>query len=90
MMSITKEKKQEIIKTHAREKNDTGSPEVQVSILTQRIKNMTEHMKVHKKDLHSQRGLIRMVNRRRNLLKYLKNKSEERYKALIKTLGLRH
>lgn len=89
-MSITKETKQNLIKTHAREEHDTGSPEVQVSILTERIKNMTEHMKVHKKDLHSQRGLIRMVNRRRNLLKYLKRIDEGRYKALIKTLGLRH
>ena len=89
-MSVTKETKQKIIQTHARGENDTGSPEVQVSILTERIKNMTEHMKEHKKDKHSQRGLIRMVNRRRSLLKYLKNTSEDRYKTLIKTLGLRH
>ncbi|PLX29744.1 MAG: 30S ribosomal protein S15 [Alphaproteobacteria bacterium] len=89
-MSITQEKKQEIIKKHAQNEKDTGSPEVQVSVLTERIKNMTEHMKVHKKDLHSQRGLIAMVNRRRRLLKYIKNNSVEQYQALIKELGLRH
>ncbi len=89
-MSITKENKQKIIKTHARNEADTGSPEVQVSVLTERIKNMTAHMQMHKKDLHSQRGLIGMVNRRRKLLKYLKNVDQERYQALIKTLGLRH
>ena len=89
-MSITKENKQKIITTHARSEADTGSPEVQVSVLTERIKNMTAHMKIHKKDLHSQRGLIGMVNRRRKLLKYLKNVDQERYQALIKALGLRH
>lgn len=89
-MSITQEIKQKIIKKHAINDKDTGSPEVQISVLTERIKNMTEHMKIHKKDLHSQRGLIAMVNRRRRLLKYIKNDSVERYQTLIKELGLRH
>ncbi len=88
-MSITAEKKQEIIKKHATVKGDTGSPEVQVSVLTERIVNLTEHMKTHKKDLHSRRGLLGLVSRRRSLLDYLKKKSETRYQDLIKTLGLR-
>ncbi len=88
-MSITKEKKQELIKKHARQANDTGSVEVQVSVLTERINNMTEHMKVHKKDFHSRYGLLKMVARRRKLLDYLKAKSLQRYADLIKELGLR-
>ena len=88
-MSITAEKKQDIIKEYATEANDTGSPEVQVAILTERIKNLTEHMKEHKKDVHSQRGLLGLVSKRRRLLDYLKGKDETRYQDLIKRLGLR-
>lgn len=88
-MSVTAEKKQEIIKDNARENNDTGSPEVQVAILTERIRNLTEHFKDHHKDNHSRRGLLMMVNKRRNLLAYLKKKDVERYNALIQKLGLR-
>ncbi len=88
-MSITPEKKQEIIKQHATVTNDTGSPEVQVAILTERINNLTEHMKEHKKDVHSRRGLLMLVNRRRKLLDYLKGKDFNRYETLIKKLGLR-
>ena len=88
-MSITAEKKQEVIKEYATEKGDTGSPEVQVAILTERIKTLTEHMKSHKKDLHSQRGLLGLVSKRRRLLDYLKRKDEARYADLIKRLGLR-
>lgn len=89
-MSITKEKKTLIVQDFAQKEGDTGSPEVQVAVLTERILNMTEHMKAHKKDQHSKTGLLRMVNRRRRLLKYVKNKDEARYQALIKRLGLRH
>ena len=88
-MSITAERKTEVIKTHARAKDDTGSPEVQVAILTERIANLTEHFKTHKKDKHSRRGLLLMVSRRRSLLDYLRRKDEERYQSLIKTLGIR-
>ena len=88
-MSVTAEKKQEIIKDNARDKNDTGSPEVQVAILTERIRNLTEHFKDHHKDNHSRRGLLMMVNKRRSLLDYLKGKDAERYTALIGKLGLR-
>ena len=88
-MSVTAEKKQEIIKDNARDKKDTGSPEVQVAILTERIRNLTEHFKSHNKDNHSRRGLLMMVNKRRTLLAYLKNKDVERYNALIQKLGLR-
>ena len=88
-MSITAEKKQEIIKQHATVAQDTGSPEVQVAILTERINNLTEHMKEHKKDLHSRRGLLMLVNKRRKLLDYLKGKDFNRYETLIKKLGLR-
>ena len=88
-MSITKEKKQELIKKHARAANDTGSVEVQVAVLTERINNMTEHMKVHKKDFHSRQGLLKMVALRRKLLDYLKNTDLQRYADLIKELGLR-
>lgn len=88
-MSVTAEKKQEVIKDNARAKNDTGSPEVQVAILTERIRNLTEHFKDHHKDNHSRRGLLTMVNKRRSLLAYLKQKDVERYNALIQKLGLR-
>lgn len=88
-MSVTAEKKQEIIKDNAQAKGDTGSPEVQVAILTERIRNLTDHFKDHHKDNHSRRGLLMMVNKRRNLLSYLKKKDVERYNALIQKLGLR-
>lgn len=88
-MSITAERKSEVIKDNARAKNDTGSPEVQVAILTDRINTLTEHFKAHHKDNHSRRGLLMMVNRRRSLLDYLRKKDEGRYQALIAKLGLR-
>ena len=88
-MSITAERKQALIKEHAREEGDTGSPEVQVAILTDRIKNLTEHFKGHAKDNHSRRGLLMMVNKRRSLLDYLRKTEGERYTALIAKLGLR-
>ena len=78
-----------VISEHARGTNDTGSPEVQVALLTARIEQLTEHFKQHKQDHHSRRGLLQMVNRRRSLLDYLKRKDNERYKALIEKLGLR-
>jgi len=88
-MSITAEKKQDVIGEYATKKADTGSPEVQVAILTERINGLSGHMKTHKKDLHSRRGLLAMVAKRRKLLDYLKRKNEERYTKLIKSLGLR-
>lgn len=88
-MSITAEKKQQVIKEYATQKGDTGSPEVQVAILTNRISELSEHMKIHKKDFHSRRGLLAMVANRRKLLDYLKTKDEGRYKKLIKSLGIR-
>jgi len=88
-MSVDAETKQKIIKDNAQGNNDTGSPEVQVAILTERIKNLTEHFKDHHKDNHSRRGLLMMVNKRRNLLAYLKKVDVERYNALIQKLGLR-
>ena len=88
-MSVTAEKKQEIIKDNAVAEGDTGSPEVQVAILTERIRNLTEHFKSNHKDTHSRRGLLMMVNKRRNLLAYLKKTDVERYNALIQKLGLR-
>ncbi len=88
-MSITAEKKQELIKEYAIKDGDTGSPEVQVAILTHRIVHLTEHFKSHKKDNHSRRGLLMLVNKRRKLLDYLKKKDEGRYQALIGSLGLR-
>ena len=86
---ISKEKKAEIIKTYGRSQEDTGSPEVQVALLTERITELTEHLKVNKKDHHSRRGLLKMVGQRRNLLEYLKKKDLEGYRALIEKLGLR-
>jgi len=88
-MSITPERKAALISEHARKKGDTGSPEVQVAILTERINNLTEHFKTNHKDNHSRRGLLSMVTQRRRLLDYLKKKNEGRYQDLIKTLGLR-
>ena len=88
-MALLKEQKQEIIGDNARGDADTGSPEVQIALLTQRISELTEHLKTHKHDYHSQRGLLKMVGRRRRLLKYLQNKDVERYRALIAKLGLR-
>lgn len=88
-MSIEPQKKQELIKEHATSPKDTGSPEVQVAILTERIKNLTEHMKSHKKDMGSRRGLLAMVANRRSLLNYVKKVDPKRYETLIDTLGLR-
>jgi small subunit ribosomal protein S15 len=88
-MSIAAERKQELVDEFATEKGDTGSPEVQVSILSERIKNLTEHLTQHKKDHHSRRGLLIMVGKRRRLLDYLKRKNQERYLTLIKRLDLR-
>ena len=88
-MSVTAERRQEIIKDHARAEGDTGSPEVQVAILTQRIQNLTEHFKTHAKDNHSRRGLLMLVNKRRSLLAYLKKEDAQRYTDLIGKLGLR-
>jgi small subunit ribosomal protein S15 len=88
-MSITAERKQKLIKEHGRGKDDTGSPEVQVAILTNRINTLTEHFKTHAKDNHSRRGLLMMVNKRRSLLDYLRREDEKRYTDLIAKLGLR-
>ena len=86
---MTKERKQEIINTYKRDEKDTGSPEVQVALLTERINELTEHLKVHKKDNHSRRGLLKMVGKRRNLLNYLAKKDVKRYRDFIAKLGLR-
>jgi small subunit ribosomal protein S15 len=88
-MSITAERKQALIKDHGRGKGDTGSPEVQVAILTERITNLTQHFKTHAKDNHSRRGLLMLVNQRRSLLDYLRRNDEQRYVDLIAKLGLR-
>lgn len=88
-MSITAERKQEVIREHATKENDTGSPEVQVAILTTRIASLTEHFKTHKKDNHSRRGLLKLVSTRRRLLDYVKAKDEPRYRQIIERLGLR-
>ena len=88
-MSITKDSKAKVISEFANSKDDTGSPEVQVAILTSRITTLTEHFKTHKKDNHSRRGLLKMVSRRRKLLDYIKSKDEQRYKSLIDRLGIR-
>ncbi len=87
-MSIEKDKTLEIIKNFGTNENDSGSADVQVAILSERIKNLTEHLKTHKKDFGSRRGLLSMVGQRRNLLQYIKNKNEDRYTDLIKKLGL--
>lgn len=88
-MSITAERKAELIKEYSTGEYDTGSPEVQVAILSERIRNLTEHLKDHKKDFHSRRGLLMMVGQRRRLLDYLKRKNASRYETLIERLGLR-
>ena len=88
-MSISALRKQELIKDYATKPGDTGSPEVQVAILSERIKNLTDHFKDHKKDNHSRRGLLKLVSQRRRLLDYLKVKEESRYSTLIDKLGLR-
>ena len=88
-MSITAERKEALIKDNARAEGDTGSPEVQVAILTERITNLTEHFKTHVKDNHSRRGLLKMVSTRRSLLDYVKKKDEPRYRAIIEKLGIR-
>lgn len=88
-MSISNEKKQELIKTYGLKPNDTGSPEVQIAIWTYRINSLIEHFNVHKKDLHSRLGLMKMVSKRRHLLDYLKKKDEKRYQEIIKKLNIR-
>ncbi len=88
-MSISAERKQEVIQQFATKKDDTGSPEVQVAIITERINNLTEHFKANDKDFHSRRGLLKMVGQRRRLLDYLKSKDTSRYEVLIKKLNLR-
>ncbi len=88
-MSITAERKGEVVREYATHEGDTGSPEVQVAILTERIKNLTGHLQVHKKDFHSRRGLLIMVGQRRRLLDYVKSWDQSRYDGLIKRLGLR-
>ena len=88
-MSISPERKQEVIKEFATKEGDTGSPEVQVAIITERIKNLSDHMKEHKHDLHSRRGLLMLVGQRRRLLDYLKRVAEARYQTLIERLGIR-
>ena len=88
-MSISSERKEALIKEYATKDGDTGSPEVQVAILTERINTLTDHFKEHKKDNHSRRGLLKMVSHRRNLLDYVKRKNEDRYQSLISRLGLR-
>ena len=86
---ISKERKQEIIETYGRTANDTGSPEVQIALLTERINDLQDHFKTHQKDHHSRRGLLKMVGQRRNMFAYLKNADIERYRTLIEKLGLR-
>lgn len=88
-MSITQERKNDLIKEYAQKEGDTGSPEVQVAILTERITNLTEHLKEHRKDFHSRRGLLMLVGQRRRLLDYLRKKDKSRYDSLIERLGLR-
>ena len=88
-MSITAERKQELIRDNATKAGDTGSPEVQIAILTERINTLTEHFKTHKKDNHSRRGLLKMVGQRRQLLDYVKGKNQARYQSIIEKLGIR-
>lgn len=89
MPAIPKERKNEIISTHAKHEGDTGSPEVQIALLTERINSLTEHFKSHAKDFAGRRGLLKLVGRRRNLLTYLRNNDIERYRAIVQALGLR-
>lgn len=88
-MAITQERKQELINEYKTHETDTGSPEVQIAVLTEEINNLNDHLRVHKKDHHSRRGLLKMVGKRRNLLTYLRNKDVTRYRELIQRLGLR-
>ncbi len=88
-MALTKENKELVIEKFSSHEGDTGSPEVQIALLTERINGLTEHLKTHKKDHHSRRGLLKMVGKRRRLLNYLQNKNVNRYRALVKELGLR-
>ena len=88
-MSITAERKAQLIKEYATVEGDTGSPEVQVAILTERIRNLTEHLKTHKKDNHTRRGLMMLIGKRRGMLKYIKERNIEEYRELIKKLGIR-
>ncbi|HZK17924.1 MAG TPA: 30S ribosomal protein S15 [Clostridia bacterium] len=88
-MALSLEQKKSIIEEYKTHENDTGSPEVQVAILTKRINTLTEHLKAHRSDHHSRRGLLKMVGQRRSLLNYLRDRNEERYRVLIKKLGLR-
>ena len=88
-MALTKEKKEEIVKKYARGEKDTGSAEVQIAILTEEIKELTEHLKVHKHDHHSRRGLLKKVGQRRSMLNYLDKKDVQRYREVVKSLGLR-
>ncbi len=88
-MTLTKEAKQEVVGTYGKSDSDTGSPEVQVALLTQRITYLTEHLRTHKKDHHSRRGLLKLVGQRRRLLNYVKRKDTDRYADLIKRLGIR-
>ena len=88
-MAITAERKAEIIREHARAEGDTGSPEVQIALLTEHIRNLTEHLKTHKKDFTSRRGLLMMVGQRSKLLRYLRQSSPDRYRAIVERLGLR-
>ena len=88
-MAITQERKNELIQEYQTHEGDTGSPEVQIAVLTENINNLNEHLRAHKKDHHSRRGLLKMVGKRRNLLTYLRNKDVQRYRVLINRLGLR-
>lgn len=88
-LSISKERTAELIKEYGKNENDSGSPEVQVAILSERISNLTEHLKTHKKDNHSRRGLMKLIGKRRGLLKYIKNRDIDEYRELIKKLGIR-
>ena len=88
-MAITKERKAELIKEHAKHEEDTGSPEVQIALLTEDINRLTEHFKIHKKDFAGRRGLLKMVGRRRNMLNYLRGVDIERYRSIVQALGLR-
>ncbi|MDQ0214254.1 small subunit ribosomal protein S15 [Oikeobacillus pervagus] len=88
-MALTQERKNEIISQYKTHENDTGSPEVQIAVLTEQINTLNEHLRTHKKDHHSRRGLLKMVGKRRNLLTYLRNKDVQRYRELIQKLGLR-
>jgi len=88
-MALTKERKKDVIETYKKHESDTGSPEVQIALLTERINTLTEHFKIHKKDHHSRRGLLKLVGQRRQLLDYLKSKDIERYRSIITKLGIR-